>query len=332
MNSMPYDMVIKRITQVTGKPETDIVEKINNKMKQLAGLISKDGAAHIVANELGVKVFEQRGAAKINEIFAGMRGIETQGKVTRKLELYEFPRGDTTGKVASFFIGDETGQMRVTLWNDQTKDFDSIREGDIIRIKDAYAKKNNNFVEIHLDTRSIISINPGGVEVGEVKQFTRERKTISNLKADDTNIEVVGTIVQVSDARFFEICSVCNKRLQQGADGLFCKDHGKDNIDYNYVMNAFLDDGSGTIRSVFFKNQMQNLLKKTHDEILGYRINPSAFEQAKNDLLGEMIKVVGKVNNNQMFNRIEFVSNLVFRDIDPEEEIKRLAKESQKAG
>ncbi|MFH1440159.1 MAG: OB-fold nucleic acid binding domain-containing protein [Candidatus Woesearchaeota archaeon] len=328
MMNMPYDVVIKKIIEDKGLTQAEIEDKINKKMEQLAGLISKDGAAHIIANELGVKLMEQKGAVKINEIFAGMRGVETQGKVTRKLELYEFQRGETTGKVASFFIGDETGQMRITLWNDQTKDFDSIKVGDIIKIKDASTKKNNNFVEIHLDARSQLLINPSGVKIEEVKQFNRERKSIKDLTEDDQNIEIVGTIVQVFDIRFFEVCSECNKRLQQGNDGLFCAQHGKDKIDYSYVLNVFLDDGTSTIRSVFFRNQLQNLMKKTHDEILGYRMLPDTFEQVKNELLGEMIKVVGRTTKNKMFDRLEFMSNLVFTDIDPEEEIKRLAKES----
>jgi replication factor A1 len=326
MINVPYDVVVKKIVEKTGLSAAEIDEKINKKMAQLAGLISRDGAAHIIANELGVKVLEPpKGAIKIKEIFAGMRGVETQGKVTRKLELYEFQRGETTGKVASFFIGDETGQIRITLWHDQTKDFESIKEGDIIKVKDTNAKMNNNFIEIHLDTKSQLIINPSDVKIDEVKQFTRDRKKIAELTELDQNVELLGTIVQVFDVRFFEVCSVCNKRLQQTTDGLTCAEHGKGQVDFSYVLNLFLDDGSSTIRTVFFRNQIQNLLRKTHDEILGYRINAQSFEQVKNDLLGEMVKVIGRANKNKMFDRLEFTANLVFTNIDPEQEIKRMA-------
>jgi replication factor A1 len=329
MLNIPYDVVVKKIIEEKGLSQAEIEDKIEKKMAQLAGLVSKDGAAHIIANELGVKVMEQKGSVKIKEIFAGMRGLETQGKVTRKLELYEFQRGETTGKVASFFIGDETGQIRITLWHDQTKEFDNIKEGDIIIVRDASAKKNNNFVEVHLDSRSQLIINPSNVKIDEVKQFTRERKTIKELTEEDSNVELLGTIVQVFDIRFFEVCSICNKKLQQTEDGLACQEHGKEKLDHNYVLNVFLDDGSSTIRVVFFKNQLQNLLKKTHEEILGYRVNTEVFEQVKNELLGEMIKVIGRAKKNQMFDRLEFTSNLVFTDIDPEEEIKKMADSKQ---
>ncbi len=326
MINIPYDVIVKKIVEKTGLSLEEIEDKVKKKMDQLAGLISKDGAAHIVANELGVKILEPpKGVIKIKEIFAGMRGVETQGKVTRKLELYEFQRGETTGKVASFFIGDETGQIRVTLWNDQTKDFDVIKEGNIIKIKDAHAKINNNFIELHLETKSQLIINPSDVKIDEVKQFTRDRKKIAELNEQDQNVELLGTIVQVFDLRFFEVCSVCNKRLQQTTDGLVCQEHGKGQVDFGYVLNLFLDDGSSTIRTVFFKNQIQNLLRKTHDEILGYRINAQSFEQVKNDLLGEIVKIIGRANKNKMFDRLEFTANLVFTNIDPEQEIKRMA-------
>lgn len=329
MIGMPYELILEKVIEKSGLPKADIENRISKKMAQLAGLISKDGAAHIIANELGIKLMELKGAVKIKEVFAGMRNVETNGKVTRKLELYEFQRGETTGKVASFFIGDETGQIRVTLWHDQTKDFDNIKEGDIIKIKDANARLNNNFIELHLDHKSQMIINPSDVKIETVKQFSRERKKITELKEEDNNVELLGTIVQVFDIRFFEVCSICNKKLQLRDDGLVCLEHGKNNMDHSYVVNVFLDDGTGTIRTVFFKNQLQNLLKKTHDEILGYRINAEGFEQVKNELLGEMIKVIGRTTKNKMFDRLEFMSNLVFTDINPEEEIKRLNEQTE---
>ncbi|MBT4823689.1 hypothetical protein HN695_07030 [Candidatus Woesearchaeota archaeon] len=329
MINIPYDVVIKKITEKTGTSQAEIEIKIKQKMEQLAGLISKDGAAHIVANDLGVKLMEQGGPVKINEVYANMKNVETQGKVTKKFNLYEFQRGETTGKVASFFIGDESGQIRITLWHDQTKEFDNIKEGDIIKVKGTNARLNNNFVELHLDTNSQLMINPSGVEVGEVKQFSRQRKSIADLKEDDKNIELLGTIVQVFDIRFFEVCGTCNKKLQPGPDGPHCLEHGKEKLDHNYVLNVFLDDGNSTIRVVFFRNQLQNLLKKTHEEVLAYRVNAEGFESVKNELLGEVIKVIGRATKNKMFDRLEFMSNLVFVDIDPEEEIKKMAAESK---
>ncbi len=89
----------------------------------------------------------------------------------------------------------------------------------------------------------------------------------------------------------------------------------------------YLDDGSGNIRVVFFGNQIQQLLKKSDEDILIYRTAPEAFEKVKTDLLGEMIKVTGRSTKNEMFNKVEFVASTVVTNINPEEEIIRLQDE-----
>jgi len=64
-------------------------------------------------------------------------------------------------------------------------------------------------------------------------------------------------------------------------------------------------------------------------KILEYKDAPEKFEEVKNSLLGDMIKVVGRVNKNELFDRLEFIARLVFK-ADPKEEIERLKKEAEK--
>ena len=59
MIQIPYEQVIDKIKETSGLDNAAIELKIRNKLDQLSGLISKEGAAHIVANELGVKLFEK---------------------------------------------------------------------------------------------------------------------------------------------------------------------------------------------------------------------------------------------------------------------------------
>ena len=59
MYQLPYDKIIEKIKEKTGLSQEDIEAKIKQKMEDLSGLISKEGAAHIIANENSVKVFEE---------------------------------------------------------------------------------------------------------------------------------------------------------------------------------------------------------------------------------------------------------------------------------
>ncbi len=338
MITIPLATIIEKIKEKSALSEQEIREKIKQKLDQLAGLISEEGAAHIVANDLGVKLVQTSGTLKIKDIVAGLRSIELNAKVIKKYNLREFQKGDMFGKVASFLVADETGNVRIVLWHNQTKDFDALKENDIVKIIAGYVKENNGFKEIHLNEKSKLLINPPNVTVTganteqqssqpQQRKFDFVRKRINDLRENDTNIELLGTIVQVFDIKFFEICPQCGKKAMQKEASYSCNEHGSVTPAYSYVVNLFLDDGTGNIRVVFFRNQVQKLLKKEEEQILLYRQSPEFFSQAKNELLGEMIKVVGKTTKNVMFDRLEFMSNFVFRDVNPEEEMKNLEKE-----
>lgn len=329
MLKIPLNDIISKIKAAKNISEQEINQKIEDKLKQLSGLISREGAAHIIANELGVKIFEQaQGKLHIKNILTGMRNVETLGKIQKLYELREFQTGTRSGKVASLIIGDETSSIRVVMWGAQADNIKRLKEGDIIRIESGYVRDNQGIKEIHLNDRSHLTINPEGETVGEVKQFTSERKSIKDLQEGMDSVEILGTIVQVFDPRFFEICPECGKRARPQEDKFACNEHGAVNPDYSYVMNLFLDDGTENIRCNFFRTQMERLLQKPHEEILKYKDAPQDFEAIKTELLGNQVKLIGRVSKNQMFERTEFTAQLVFLNPDPEEEIKRLEEQT----
>ncbi len=328
MIKVPLQQIIEKIKE-TGLSEEEINSKIKEKTDQLSGLVSKEGAAHIIANELGIKLFEEpHGKLQIKNILAGMRDVEVVGKVQQVFPVNEFQKKDgSSGKVASLVVADETGTIRIVLWGGQTDLVKDLKEGDIIKVLSGYTKENNNRLEIHLNDKSKLELNPEGEKIGEVKQASSTRKKIEELSENDNDVEILGTIVQVFEPRFFEVCPECNKRVRQRDEGFFCEAHNVVTPAYSYVLNAIIDDGSETIRGVFFRKQAENLLEMDHSKILEYKDNPERFEEVKTELLGNIVRVVGRTNKNELFDRLEFVSRLVFPKADPKEEIKRLKAE-----
>ena len=69
---------------------------------------------------------------------------------------------------------------------------------------------------------------------------------------------------------------------------------------------------------------MKRLTGKSDEEIVKYKDETDKFEEVKTELLGNIIKVVGRVNKNEMFDRLEFNAQLVFTEPNPEEELKKL--------
>ncbi len=328
MITIPLADIKSKIKEQKGLSEEEINNKIKAKLDQLSGLISEEGAAHIIANELGVKLIPSGEKLNVKNILAGMKNIEVTGKVTRKYEVREFQKGERTGKVASLMISDETGFIRMVFWNDQVDEFDKISEGDVVRIENGYVRENNGRKEIHLNDRAKIVINPQGVSIKGVRESV-QRKKLSELKDGDDNVEVLATIVQVFDIRFFEVDPETGKRVNEKDEKFYLGDKEIPKVNYNYVLNMFVDDGTDNIRVVLWKNQIQNLLGMTDEQVLEFKDDPSEFEKVKNELLGEIIKVVGRAHLNTAFDRLELVSNLIFRNVNPDEEIDRLKKETK---
>lgn len=336
MINLPYPEIVKRIKEKKEITEEELEEKVKQKMDQLSGLISREGAAYIIANELGVKLVDSEGMKKIKDVFPGMRNVETAGKVARKFPVNEFERNGNKGRVANFIIADETGQLRMTAWHDMVDVMGQFEPGDIVKVRSGFAKDNNGQVEVHLNSNSKVLVNPEGLKI-DVDVTTSQpakqpadavRKKISELTENDMNVEVLATVVQVFDPRFYTICPRCGKKVTQNDGGFACPEHGTIEPKYGYVMNIFIDDGSDNIRAVFFRDSVLKLIGKDDEAMQRYRVEPEKFEEIKTKLLGETIAITGRTTKNTMFDRLELMANDVDADVKPEQEIAKI-KEAQ---
>lgn len=324
MIRIPYEELVEKIVAQSDVSKSEIEGRVKKKMEQLSGLISKEGAAHIIANELSVSLFEEySGKVALNKILPGLRNIEVAGKILQLYGAREFEVSGRSGKVGNILIGDASGKTRLVLWGDATKDYEKFKEGDVILVQGAYSRENNGYTEVHANDRSVIKHNPQGISIAV--GTTTSRKKIEELKEGDVDVELLATLVEISDPRFFEVCSECRKRTRPNEEGtLSCKDHPSKPITYSYVLNAFVDDGSENIRAVFFSDQMEKLLEKEKEELLGLRENADAFTQLKDSLLGKPLRIKGRVTKNKMFERDEFIVNAIDHNPNPKEELARL--------
>ncbi len=332
MIKLSYEQVMEKLKEKSGLSQEELDAKIQQKLEQLSGLISKDGAAHIVANELGINVFQEfTGKLKIEKLIAGMRNVEVVGKVQVMYELREFTNSRGEGKVRSLLMGDETGMTRVTCWHGATAKIDNVKEEDVIRVKDALVRENNGRLELHINDKSEIEVNPAGEKVEAVASGSvgvkAVRKPIKDLGENDNNVELFGTVVQVFEPRFFEVCPQCGKRARQRETEYHCEAHGSVQPDYSYVLNAILDDGTETIRCVFFREQAEALLGKDKTGMLAFKDSPEAFDSIKMELLGQLVKLDGRAVKNAMFDRLEFVARGVDMTPKPDEEIARVKEQ-----
>lgn len=320
MLGLSYDEIVEKIKKESGLGEADIELKVREKLKKLSNLISKEGAAHIVANELGIRLVDFD--FKINRLRKGMNSVSIIAKVLNIYGINEYKKV-REGKVANLLIGDDSGIIKLVLWDSyhiKLIEDGKLKENDIIKIRNGYVRDNNGFNELHLGSKGQISINPEGVSVEVVgkKQLPVDytRKTIEELNVGDV-AGVFGTIVQVFEPRFYNACPECGRKINNSR----CDEHGAvSGVDVP-VLNLFFDDGTSNIRVVAFRNQVERLLNLDSEGVLRLKDDIVKFEECRNELIGKQLILVGRVNKNEMFDRKEFTVQRVI-DVDPEELLK----------
>ena len=324
MFGLKYNDIIEKILKETEISREELEEKINQKISQLSDLISKEGAAQIVANQLGIKLGEDltNKKLKINEIPKGVGSVDALGKVLQIYDVREFNKNGRQGKVVNLVIGDETGTIRIVVWDEKLireVEEGNIKEEDILRIRNAYSRVNNGFNELHLGGKAQIEINPKGEKIGEVQarvvvekpNATLER--IENLR-EGMFVELRGTVVQLFEPRHYLACPECNKKVLPEGSAYKCNSHGVVEPKKSAIVNIFFDDGTNNIRVVCFSNQAQQLFGKSNDEIAN--TTPETFESLKEDILGKQLSIVGRVTKNTMMDRLEFMS-VNIQELDP---------------
>lgn len=313
MMGLTYEQIVEKIRAHASLTDFEIEKKVKEKLDKLSYLISKEGAAHIVANELGVKVFEapKGGRLKVKELQPQQRNIDLLAKVVKFYGIRSFKTEKKEGRNASFLVGDETGKVRVTVWDETLlPTVEKIKEEGIILIKNAYIRENNGFKEVHLGSGSQLILDPPGETVGEVGAARMEaaRRAIADLQEKEL-ATVTGTVVQVFEPRFYEACGVCGKKVSI-EDGR-CREHGLVEKKLSPVVNIILDDGTDNIRVVFFRDQAEAVLGTPMAELAKVRDNPLAFEEIRDKVLAKQVQITGRVTRNEMFDRLEMVANSV---------------------
>jgi len=78
-----YDLIVERIVKSSGLKREEVERRVEDKKNKLSGLISREGAAQIIAAELGISFEDQD--LKINELMPGMKKVNLVGKVVNIL-------------------------------------------------------------------------------------------------------------------------------------------------------------------------------------------------------------------------------------------------------
>jgi len=108
---------------------------------------------------------------KISELTPRQGSVEVTGEVTEVDEPRTFNKFGKDGRVANAVLKDESGHIKLTLWNEQ---IDQIKQGSKVTIKNGYVNEWQGEMQLTTGKFGTMEVVPGAETVQEVKEAPKE--------------------------------------------------------------------------------------------------------------------------------------------------------------
>lgn len=319
--------LIATISEESGLSEEEVHEEIEDKMEEFAGMVSEEGAVHLVAKDHGVELEKKSQDLKVENVVTDMRNVTLTARVTNILDKNTFERDGEEGQVQNIVMADETGSIRMSLWDEQVEIAEKIDEADVIEITGAYTVEDNQGnPELRLGDSAQVKMSDredfpeiessGGGEAEEV--------TIREVNDEGATYTVEGMVMEVYTSNpFYRVDPETGDTVREDDDGNYVTDNGKEveEPDHRLAVSAVIDDGTENVRAVFFQERARNLLGVTEEEEREGDIE--AVEDAVSNGRGKEVQLTGRARLNDYFGRLELIVN-EFEEVDPTRKIEEL--------
>jgi len=181
---------------------------------------------------------------KIKELKSGVSNIVVTGRILNIESREVVARGEQK-TVFSGALGDETGKIQFSAWNDF-----NLKKGDVIKISKCYIKNWRGIPQISFDENSQLEfLEHDALPPADILQDGKVRRLI---ELEDTggafDITIEGVVMGIrSGSGIITRCSQCRRVLQDNN----CMVHGpQQGGEIDMRVKAILDDGTGSLMAV----------------------------------------------------------------------------------
>jgi len=268
---MKTEAYINKIIEDTGLSKKEIQTLVEEKKEELKGLISDEGALFVIAKELGVDVAsENRELLNDVELYASditvnMKNIVIVGRIKDIYNVNSFNKNNgETGYVGSFLLHDNTGDIRIVLWDNQVsilKD-ERFERNEIVKILNGTAKNGRNGeIEIHVGGYSKIDLAPEDVDYKKYPKIKEQFAKIQEINENSGSVSTEGKVMNR-----FPVKDFIRKDGQNGS-----------------VSSIILRDSTGQVRITFWNEDIEKIENvEVGDFISLTNLNPRKSNYAEN--------------------------------------------------
>jgi len=159
------------------------------------------------------------GESTIDSLSLGQSDVSVRGLVLDTGTIRTFDRDDgSEGKVSNLSLGDETGRIRVTLWDEQADRATELEAGTAVEVIDGYVKERDGNLELHVGDRGAVEV------VDEPVEYDPDATPIAEVEIDQT-VDIAGVVRSTDPVRTFDRDDgsegqVRNIRVQDATDDM----------------------------------------------------------------------------------------------------------------
>jgi replication factor A1 len=134
----------------------------------------------------------------VDALTMGQSDVSLRGLVLDTDTVRTFDRDDgSEGKVSNLTLGDETGRVRVTMWDDRADRATEITAGTAVEVVDGYVRERDGSLELHVGDDGAVD------EIDEAVDFQPDADPIESVEMDQT-VDIAGVVRSTDPVRTFD--------------------------------------------------------------------------------------------------------------------------------
>ncbi len=139
---------------------------------------------------------------KIRDLISRLNSVDVVGRVVAvgQIRVFERPTGGQ-GKVGDLTLLDDTGSVRLSLWDEKAEMIEHVSKGDAVLVESGYTRAGlGGTVSLNLGKLGTLTLNPPLEEAKTLPSYSQEATPIANVR-EGLPISIEGTILEMPSVR-----------------------------------------------------------------------------------------------------------------------------------